>query len=201
MSCPCGQNPCTCTPADNATPLQIDAASVFYHKDGCTPSRFTCLGVANGTPVDVILELFDTKLCQNGVNNYIPYRLSCLRARYVVQTNQQFAEAVDAELCTLRVLIGQVGSGASNSITNITNLVNEINLPKITDPCGIGFNESSTIVEVIEAVVKDICKHNTANVDTSPSIAATPTASIGWVLGGIKNHTIQASVEDICNDR
>lgn len=104
MACTCSNcyqscQTCTCY-VTTGCPLQLDSECVLYHKNNSEVSELTNLGIANGTTLEYILEVIDTKINNSG-SNILNYNLPCLRETYTVNTLQQFMESIDDFLCVL----------------------------------------------------------------------------------------------------
>lgn len=102
MACTCQQcyNPCgSCTCNQyvyTGCPIQLDFSCVIYHKANNEVTELDGLGLPNGSTLELVIETIDEKIKQLGILNFT---LPCLRARYVINTMQQFAQAVDTDLC------------------------------------------------------------------------------------------------------
>lgn len=146
MSCyNCHHTPCTCHNSCNSCtsvvagcPVQLDAACVFYHKDNASISELPNLGITNGATLELILETIDTYIDDLNVSDF---SLPILRVSYVINSLQQFAEAVDTEF---GVLAADVATALSNSQESIV----------ANDSATIDFTTSGTLDHTITAAVK-----------------------------------------------
>lgn len=96
----CGYSSCTCSTSlvCGGCPVQLDSACIFYHKDNSELTALTNLAITNGATLELILESIDPYIGQLKVINFtLPY----LRVSYVVNSLQQFAQAVDTELSSM----------------------------------------------------------------------------------------------------
>jgi hypothetical protein len=191
---PCAPDPC---PELVVVPLQLDASAIFYHKDGCTTSKLSCLAAPNGIPIDLILETIDTRLCQvTNTYNYDQYELSCLRSRYIVHSNEDFAESVDDEICRLNTLVNNNTAILTKNINALSVRVETIYHPNINNPYGFGFNNGSTVNEVLQVLTNLAgTAQSQANVDSSPPLKAMSSSSVSLATAGEKDHDLQASVK------
>lgn len=122
LSFPCNQcgsftppfiQPCPPPPCNNSGCLiQEDATCILYHKDNATLSQLINLGLPNGSSVSMILEAIDAQL---GNLQFQNFTLPCLRTTfsYVINTGQQFAQAVDTTLCVLNTAIAAATAAAN----------------------------------------------------------------------------------------
>jgi hypothetical protein len=92
--------PCSCTAT--GCPILLDSACVIYHKDLNVTSGLIGLNLGNGSTLQLILDSIDVKLRNLTVADW---DLSCLRVDYVINSIQQFAEAMDTELCLLKARV------------------------------------------------------------------------------------------------
>jgi hypothetical protein len=175
---------------------QVDASRVFYHFESCEASKLTCLEIPNGTNLQTILEIVDYAICQAITFNYNSYNLPCLRARYTITDNQQFAESVDTELCRILSQVATCNTTVTDAINDLDARLTDLEFPELEDPCDIGFTSADSLKTVLTAWLSDYCiKIAGIGGDTSPTIQATQTASISWILSGTKNHILQANVK------
>lgn len=138
MACNCP--PCNnCDPCSSSScPVQLDMACVFYHKNNNEISELDGLGLPNGSSLELIIETIDEKIKQLNVVNFT---LPCLRAEYVVNTMQQFAQAVDTKLC---ILAEDIADAAADSGTILT----------VNDSATINFTASGTLSHTLTGIVK-----------------------------------------------
>lgn len=99
MACTCSTcynpcNSCTCY-VTTGCPLQLDFSCVLYHKNNNEVTELDGLNLSNGATLELVIESIDEKIKQLAVVNFT---LTYLRQSYVINTMQQFCEAVDAEL-------------------------------------------------------------------------------------------------------
>ena len=108
--CPSWQ-PCNCNsnPSCLGCPIQLDFSCAIYHKDNNSISGISeGLGLTNGATLQLVVETIDVKLRQLKIDQF---SLPCLRSKYeFVNTLQQFVQAVDTELCLLKVFRGNLSS-------------------------------------------------------------------------------------------
>lgn len=116
----CGCNSCSTPILNCGDPLQLDASSVFYHKTDTSTSKLVNLDVANGTALDLILELIDNQL---GQLDFDEFSLTNLRGLgYIIHTLQDFASVVDEEIGALHnVAFPDVVAGVNNWIGNLAS--------------------------------------------------------------------------------
>lgn len=97
---PCQSCSCTTQCVTTGCPIQLDSSCVFYHKNNSELSELENLGIQNGATLEYILEVIDATLGDSGID-ILNFSLPCLRDRYTVNTLQQFAQAVDTDLCLI----------------------------------------------------------------------------------------------------
>lgn len=176
-------------------PINLDTSCVFYNLSSDIPSDLTCINLPNGTSLKDILEAMDTKICQ-ALPDISSYSLPCLSASYVINNFQNFAEAVDYELCYTRSLLSSTKSALEITIGNLATLVTSIYTPNITDCGDIGLDPTDTIIEVLQKYADKLCEIvNECCGDNSPSIIATNSSTLSFVTSGTKNHNITGSVK------
>lgn len=110
-------NPCGCNRPQNAydaciqpcpdsgCPIKLDFTCIIYHKDNNQISKLDYLGLTNGATLQLVVETINEKLKQINVLNY---NLPCLRATYTISNLEQFAEAVDTQLCILSQQVSNI---------------------------------------------------------------------------------------------
>lgn len=109
--CSCGKSYNNCPPPcpppcpDNGCPVKLDFTCVIYHKDNNQLSKLDYLGLTNGATLQLVIETINEKLKQLKV---LDFTLPCLRATYVISNLEQFAEAVDTELCLIKSTIAAI---------------------------------------------------------------------------------------------
>lgn len=145
MSCysysPCGQSSCnSCYPCDPCTvtsdcPIQLDTSCVIYHKNNASISGLTSLGLTNGSPLELILDQIDDKLAGFG---FSAFSLPVLRTDSVVNTLQQFSEAVDTEIGLLKSLV-------VTNTTPVPLVANDSNTIDFTSSGVIGHSLTATV--------------------------------------------------------
>jgi len=65
IQCGCDLEPyCLPCSSDSNCVQKIDAECVIYHRDDNKPSKLTCMGIPNKTPIETILETIDGFICQ-----------------------------------------------------------------------------------------------------------------------------------------
>lgn len=128
-------NDCNCC---GGCPVNLDMSCVFYHKDNNKVTELDGLSFSNGATLEIIIESIDEKVKQLNVSGF---DLPCLRVSYVVNTTQQFAEAVDTELCLIKASIDDLSDDTA------TELV-------ANDSATIDFNTSGTLDHTITGSVK-----------------------------------------------
>ena len=109
MACSrCGGWHADCDPCYVTTgcPLQLDFSCVLYHKNNNEVTELDGLGLSNGATLELVVETIDEKVKQLNVLNF---NLACLRQSYVINTMQQFCEAVDTEICSLKTRVTNLG--------------------------------------------------------------------------------------------
>ena len=190
----CGYSPCTCECTTTCPvevcgikcPIQLETRCVYYDNYP-NASELQCLGITNGTRLDAILKTIDQKMC--AINpSFNLFNLACLRDRYIINDQKQFAESVAAELCSIN---DKINTAANNTTLNeVKDQVNYIMYPQFTATCA-GVGSSMDIKQVLNAILNLICL---PVVDNSPSVGANQTQTISWTLSGPKNHTLQADV-------
>jgi len=87
---------------------------VIYHKSNSAVSELDGLNLSNGATLELVIESIDEKIKQL---NVIDFDLPCLRQNYVVNTLQQFIQAVDTELCNIKnsFYLGNIDGTLSDS--------------------------------------------------------------------------------------
>lgn len=176
-------------------PINLDTSCVFYNLSSDVPSDLTCINLPNGTSLKDILEAMDTAICQ-ALPDIGSYSLPCLTASYSILNFQDFAEAVDYELCYTRSIIASTKSALEVTIGNLSTLITSIYTPNITDCGDIGLDPTDTIVEVLQKYADKLCEIvNDCCADNSPSIVATNSSTLAFVTSGTKNHNITGSVK------
>lgn len=89
---------CTCY-VTSGCPVQLDFECIIYHKNNSDITELDGLNLSNGATLELVIESIDEKIKQLKV---LDFNLPCLRASYVINTMQQFTEAVDTELCSIK---------------------------------------------------------------------------------------------------
>jgi hypothetical protein len=128
-------NSCS-TPAGCA--IQLDFSCILYHKDNNDVSELDGLSMTNGATLEAVIEAIDEKVKQLNVPSFT---LTYLRASYVVNTLQQFAQSVDTELDLLRTDID-------------TSLASSQTFLVATDSATIDFTVSGTLNHSLTGSVK-----------------------------------------------
>lgn len=210
-NCQCSCNSCTscynytscckpevdCEPCANSSgcPVNLDTKCVFYNLSSSDPSGLICMNLPNGTSLTDILEEIDTKLCQ-AFPDIAAYDLPCLRSSYTILNFQDFAEAVDYQLCYVKSLISSTKTSLEVSIGNLSTLVTSIYTPDITDCGDIGLDPGDTIIEVLQKYADKICEIvNECCGDNSPNLNTTNSSTLSFVTSGTKNHNLTGSVK------
>jgi hypothetical protein len=111
---------------------------VFYHKDNNKLTELDGLNFSNGATLEIIIESIDEKIKDL---NVVDFNLPCLRVGYVINTMEQFAEAVDTELCLIK-----------DSITDLSEEVG-VELTAV-DSATIDFSTSGTLDHTLTGSVK-----------------------------------------------
>lgn len=136
--CNCVQTSCNPCTSYTGCPIQLDASCVFYHIANNSTSQLTGLNLSNGATLQLILETIDVKIRELNVPTWT---LTCLRASYVINTLQQFGQAVDTEICDLQDQIDTLSSSAAVPLV-------------ATDSTSIDFSQSGTLDHTFTGVVK-----------------------------------------------
>jgi hypothetical protein len=122
--CGCGHNHSQypvvsiCDPCNTNTgcPIQLDWECSIYHKANNEISALTNLGLTNGATLQAFAEAVDVYI---GYLNVEDFDLPCLRDTYTINSLQQFAEAVDTELCELAADLDSVAGSVATPITPV----------------------------------------------------------------------------------
>jgi hypothetical protein len=110
----------------------------LYHKDNNEISQLTALGLSNGATLELIVEAIDDKLEQLNVPDWdLPY----LRSSYLINSLEQFGEAVDTEFADIQGQVTALGLLINTSIV-------------ANDSSTIDFSTSGTLDHTITASVK-----------------------------------------------
>jgi len=154
--CSCNEQEINCSPCEQtkACPINLDTSCIFYNFYTDT-TNLNCLSLSNGVSLTEILEAIDTKLCQN-LPSIPAYNLPCLRNDYIVNNFQQFAEAVDEELCTVRVELENLININKNNISSLSTLVSSIYNPAISDCGSIGLVAGDSIITILQKYANTI---------------------------------------------
>jgi hypothetical protein len=142
--CSCGYNPCRCQSSSCSTyvcagcQIQLDTACSFYHKDNSELTALTNLAITNGATLESILEAIDPYIGQLKFTNF---SLPFLRVTYVINSLQQFAQAVDTELNSIST---DVATALADSQTPLS----------VTDSSSIDFIASGVLNHTLTASVK-----------------------------------------------
>jgi len=116
----------------------LDFKCVIYHKDNNEISQLTALGLSNGSTLELIIEAIDDQLEQLNVPDWsLPY----LRASYLINSLQQFGEAVDDEFADIQSQVTALGVLINTAIV-------------ANDSATIDFTTSGTLNHTITASVK-----------------------------------------------
>jgi hypothetical protein len=107
-----------CDPCNTNTgcPIQLDFDCVIYHKDNNEVTNLTNLALTNGATLNQFAEAVDTYI---GFIKAQDYNLPCLRDTYTINSLQEFAEAVDTELCEIRTEIETIEASVATPITPV----------------------------------------------------------------------------------
>jgi len=107
-----------CDPCNTNTgcPIQLDWECVIYNKANNEISALTNLGLTNGATLKAFGEAVDTYI---GFLKVEDFDLPCLRDTYTINSLQQFAEAVDTQLCELAAEIDTVAGSVNTPITPV----------------------------------------------------------------------------------
>ena len=136
---PCGcYNPCDPCSQPAGCPIQLDFSCVIYHKDNNDVSELDGLAMTNGATLEAVIEAVDEKV---KLLNVADWTLTYLRATYVINTLQQFAQSVDDELSLLR---DDIDTAIASSGTSLT----------ANDSATIDFTASGTLGHTITGSVK-----------------------------------------------
>jgi len=139
MSCtPIHSDDCGCSSCCGGCPVNLDMSCVFYHKDNNKLTELDGLNFSNGATLEIIIESIDEKIKDL---NVVDFNLPCLRVGYVINTMEQFAEAVDTELCLIK-----------DSITDLSEEVG-VELTAV-DSATIDFSTSGTLDHTLTGSVK-----------------------------------------------
>ena len=166
---------CNCHPTDPCSQnegckTQLSTECIIYNMCSTGDSGLSCLALPNGTSLKDILEAMDAKLCNVNPFNFSIYTLPCLRADYTVTNFQQFAEAVDSELCTIKTSITTLNSTIQGQITSL-----QTQLDNICTNCGdqaitcltwncIATPETNTLCATLQAIINKICAISTPDI-------------------------------------
>jgi hypothetical protein len=146
-------------------PIKLDFACIIYNKDGKNASTLDGLGLGNGATLSLVIELLDEKIKQlNVLDFYLPY----LRSSYIINTMEQFSEAVDDKLQTLNSVIGGI-----NTVNNLAVTANDSN--------SIDFSTSGTLDHTLTANVKiSATSNNQLSIQSDGLFSAPQTLSINY---------------------
>lgn len=140
----CYSNVCGCHSAcdpcaiPSSCPIQLDFSCVIYHKSNNEVTELDGLNFNNGATLEAVIEAIDEKVKQLTVTDFT---LAYLRASYVVNTLQQFAEAVDSELSDLSDAIDAATAASGTALT-------------VIDTASIDFTASGTLSHTLTGSVK-----------------------------------------------
>lgn len=129
---------CGCSSCCGGCPVNLDMSCVFYHKDNNKITELDGLNFSNGATLEIIIETIDERIKELNVTDF---NLPCLRVGYVINTMEQFAEAVDTELCLIKDSISDLEEEVATPIT-------------ANDSATIDFTVSGTLDHTITASVK-----------------------------------------------
>ena len=119
-----------CDPCANPgpCPIQLDFNCIIYHKNNDQVNNLGPIGLTNGATLQLFADTVATMLGPIAGPDGGPtaWTLPCLRAvPYTINTLQQFAQAVDTQLCVLQGEIDSVIATAATPITPVdTNSIN-----------------------------------------------------------------------------
>ena len=110
----------------NGCPIQLDFKCVIYHKDNNEVSQLTNLGLTNGATLEQFAVAVDAIAGQVNVPDWdLPFLRNAPNS-YIINTLEQFGEAVDTELADLQAQITALAASAAVPITPIDS--NSINI-------------------------------------------------------------------------
>lgn len=193
---PCQADPCDPCAAAQGCPINLSTECVFYNLNSSEATGLTCLNIENGISLKTILEAIDTAICAITPVNILAYTVPCITNSYSVTNFQEYIEAVDQELCVLKLNISNNLTTLTNSIAATNTLVNTIFYPAISDCGTLDLEVGDSIIIVLQKYADAICNIlATCCVDDSPSINATDSSTLNFTTSGTKNHNITAAVK------
>lgn len=219
--CPSCSNPCSqccCTTVVGGCPIQLDFSCVLYHKDNNEVTELDGLSLTNGATLELVIEEIDEQVKQLKVSTF---SLPCLRVDYVVNTLQQFCEAVDTKLCLVSddvedalaasqveltandsTTIDFTTSGDLNHTVTASVILSEATGQLITEEAdGLHVAPQTLSVDYVEKTIS-ISDGNTINIAsllTSPSgflgnLSSDPTADDGDYWYNTSSNTLKIKV-------
>ena len=163
---PCSQTQ-NCGTPDPCIPCEItlDFKCIFYNTLGTDVTCLDGLNLANGSSLKLFAETVDEKIKQLNVINF---SLTNLRQDYVINTLQQFSEAVDTQLGILETTV--------NGITGLSNLALTAN-----DSSSINFTTSGTLNHTLTgSVIISAAAHNQASIVSDGVFVSPQTLSVNY---------------------
>jgi hypothetical protein len=94
---------CGCKTTGNL--ITLDATAILYHKNNNEVSELTNLELTNGATLELFMKTVDTYIGQIKASNWV-FPILEGQLSYTINTVQQFAAAVDAEMGILRKFKG-----------------------------------------------------------------------------------------------
>lgn len=108
VKCGCeNTNPCGCKSSGNL--VQLDATAIFYHKNNNEISELTNLELTNGSTLELFMKTVDIYIGQIKASNWT-FPILETELLYTINTVEQFAAAVDAQIGVLRRYKGEVNA-------------------------------------------------------------------------------------------
>lgn len=134
----CNCNSSCNTDCDGTCPIKLDFTCILYHKANSSLSNYANLNITNGANLEMVIDALNSKIEQLNVPDW---DLSYLRASVVINTLEQFGEAVDDELADLQAQIDSLSLSAAVALVT-------------TDTNSIDFSTSGSLDHTLTANVK-----------------------------------------------
>lgn len=187
----------TCCEKTNACDNKYSTSCIFYKLENQSNSRLYSIKAENGTPLNTILEEFDSKLNKSSNPDFTAFKIPYLKGKYNIINIKQFSEAVSTELFKNDNLlkVTKINVDALDiAVTTNTTDIEKIKYPKINDSAAAGFTVNSDIKTVLQKLTDKVGILSVTNINT-PSITSIESNTVKFILQGNLNHEIKANVK------
>ena len=149
---------CTLIPTEKGRKLA--AACIFY-----TGAKLTCTDIEPNTSLEEILQVMDSKICNDNDADFSLYELACLDEDIVITTEQDWVEKVSADLCELKDTVANLPE-TNEDVETLQAQVESIIQPNLTLPPITNTTPSDSLNELIVGIANAV---NTVNNEQSIS--------------------------------